>query len=165
MIEKEIWKPIEDLFGYEVSNAGNIRCWRKRGPGNYLHDTPRPVTLCKTSTSEYWYFKISGGQRSVHREVAKAFISNPHNLPEVNHLDENKNNNFYSNLEWSSRRQNIVHSFGKPVKVISPDNELLEFDSVSSLAKAMKANQGNVSRFVRGIRYKNGYKSWRIYYG
>ena len=47
----------------------------------------------------------------VHRLVAKAFIPNPYNLPEVNHIDGNKLNNHVSNLEWVSSSQNQIHAF------------------------------------------------------
>lgn len=165
MAKKEIWKPIEDLVGYEVSDKGNIRSWRKRGRGKSLSKTPHLIPLCQTTRSDYWYFKVTNGQRSVHREVAKAFLTNPNDLPEVNHLDEDKSNNSVENLCWCSRRENNVHSFGKTVKVYNPDGVLLEFDSISALAKAMDSNIGNVSRFVRGLRYRNGYKSWRVNFG
>lgn len=162
---KEEWKPIEDLVGYEVSSKGNIRSWNKPGRGKTFYDTPHPITLCQTPTSPYWYFKVSGGQRSVHREVAKAFLQNPLSLPEVNHKDEDKSNNSVENLEWCTRKENNTHSFGKKIKVYNPCGVLLGFDSISELAKAMDSNAGNVSRFVRGLRYRNGYKSWRMYFG
>lgn len=46
---------------------------------------------------------------SVHRMVAETFIPNPNNLPEVNHIDLDKQNNHLSNLEWVSKRENSVH--------------------------------------------------------
>lgn len=47
---------------------------------------------------------------TVHRMVAVTFIDNPHNLPEVNHIDGNRANNNVSNLEWVNRQDNLIHS-------------------------------------------------------
>ena len=52
----------------------------------------------------------------IHRLVAEAFIPNPDNLPEVNHLDCNKFNNSVENLEWCDRKQNLKHSYDKGLK-------------------------------------------------
>lgn len=51
-------------------------------------------------------------QRStIHSLLAKFFIPNPLNLPEINHIDSNKLNNSLSNLEWVSGRDNVRHAF------------------------------------------------------
>ena len=51
-----------------------------------------------------------------HRLVAKYFISNPDNLPEVNHKDGDKSNNHYSNLEWCTRNENEQHCWANKLK-------------------------------------------------
>lgn len=43
--------------------------------------------------------------------MAKAFISNPENLPQINHKDMNKKNNHHSNLEWCNNSYNHLHAF------------------------------------------------------
>lgn len=48
---------------------------------------------------------------TIHRLVAKAFIPNPNNLPEVNHIDGDKENNCVNNLEWSSSEDNVSHAW------------------------------------------------------
>ena len=52
----------------------------------------------------------------VNRLVAQHFLPNPDNLPEVNHIDGNKENNHVSNLEWTDRSRNVKHSFDTGLK-------------------------------------------------
>ena len=92
----EIWKNIECFEEYSVSNFGNIRNKKtgrilkpRKHTGGYMR-----IILCKDK-KHY--------DRYIHRLVAQAFISNPNNLPEVNHKDEDKTNNCVENLEWCDR--------------------------------------------------------------
>ena len=102
----EEWKDIEGYEGkYMVSNLGNVKSlsYNKTGKEKimkpvknnrgYLH-----VILCKEGKVKAY---------TVHRLVATAFIPNTENLPEVNHIDEDKNNNSVENLEWVSSKYNI----------------------------------------------------------
>jgi hypothetical protein len=110
----EVWKPIkgyEDF--YEVSNTGKIR--------SLPHPTKRVGTgkVLKAHLSNQGYFIVRyrrPDERAVkaflvHREFAKAFIPNPHNLSDVNHKDGNKINNSIENLEWCSHTDNVRHAF------------------------------------------------------
>ena len=102
----EIWKPIAGTRGFiEVSNEGRVR--------SLLRGEPRAL---KTQADNKGYHRIrvtiereKFGYK-VHREVAKAFIPNPDNLPQVNHKDGNKSNNAVDNLEWISNRDNANHA-------------------------------------------------------
>ena len=55
----------------------------------------------------------------VHRLVAETFIDNPENKKDVNHIDCNKSNNNISNLEWTTRSENIKHAFKNGIKTIT----------------------------------------------
>lgn len=109
----EEWKIIEECPMYEVSNLGNIRSYFNASHGKRL--IPKPISI-KVDRIGYSFVHLKNkfGKRKpyrVHRLVATAFIKNPNNFPEVNHIDENKkNNNSVNNLEWCTRVQNIHHS-------------------------------------------------------
>jgi hypothetical protein len=102
----EIWRPITGVKGLiEVSNDGRVR--------SLLRGTPR---VLKTQTDNKGYHRVRVTVErekmtfKVHREVAKAFIPNPNNLPQVNHIDGNKNNNSIQNLEWVTNKENAHHA-------------------------------------------------------
>lgn len=104
---EEKWKDIEDFEGlYAVSDRGrvmNLKTDRILKPGvngaGY-----EVVCLCKDGKKKQYYN---------HRLTADAFIPNPDNLPEVNHIDECKTNNNVYNLEWVTASQNNRHSMYK----------------------------------------------------
>lgn len=100
----EIWKDIpnyEEL--YQVSNLGRVQSL------HYRH-SDKTVILSAGNCKGYLRVPLSKNGKTVlhhiHRLVAEAFIPNPDNLPEVNHIDENKSNNCVENLEWCNHRYN-----------------------------------------------------------
>lgn len=53
----------------------------------------------------------------VHRMVGECYLSNPNNLPVIDHLDSNKSNNHFSNLEWVTHSENQLRSYKKGRKI------------------------------------------------
>lgn len=99
----ETWRPINGYTNYSVSDKGRVKN-NKTGkilsPG-FDTNGYRFVMLYKDG---------KGWHGFLHRLVATAFIPNPNDLPEVNHIDGNKLNCSVSNLEWCTHAQNINHS-------------------------------------------------------
>lgn len=68
------------------------------------------------ANSQTTYFQVNlwknnkGAWKYIHRLLAEAFIPNPLGLPEVNHIDGNRQNNALSNLEWVTGQQNKIHA-------------------------------------------------------
>lgn len=168
----EIWKDIQGYEGlYQVSNLGRVksldrrdRCGRfKEGKIKSICDNGNGYCVVN--------LKVDGEQKSrtVHRLVATAFIPNPKNLPEINHIDGNKKNNTMSNLEWCDRSENVIHAvknqlhtnFGQRKVVCVELNK--EFNSVAEAEKwiGVKGSRiSNVCKLKRGCKTCGGYH-WR----
>ena len=167
----EIWKPVESTKGIiEVSNMGRIR--------SLLRGTPH---ILKTQTDKKGYHRVrvtierEKMSLKVHREVAKAFIPNADNLPQVNHIDGNKNNNTVNNLEWVSNKENahhaIAHGLWQPIFEASrkeneqrkrpivayTENCTITFNSISEAERAL--NTRHITDVLKGKRTQaKGYK-------
>ena len=93
--------PIKDYNNYFADKQGNI--YGTKG-------------MLKPYINRYGYkcygiiFNKHQLTRTGHQLVARAFIPNPENKPQVNHIDGNKQNNSVSNLEWVSAKENIQHA-------------------------------------------------------
>jgi hypothetical protein len=115
----EEWRDIKGYEGlYQISNKGRVR-----SANGLLH----------LNTNTYGYKHISlckGNVRKtvvVHKLVAETFINNPHNKPQINHIDGNKENNTAANLEWVTQGENNRHaiktSLRKAKKILLVNSE------------------------------------------
>lgn len=147
------WKPV---VGYEdsylVSNEGDVKSLPKK--------TRKFTVILKQKTTKFGYknVKLSKDGKCkdffVHRLVAEAFCSNNKNKPFVNHIDGDKTNNNYINLEWCTASENVLHAFKTGLKTITEKQKLALSErwlggkhTTESIAKMSKAQQGSKNSF------------------
>jgi hypothetical protein len=123
----ERWENILGYDGYyQVSNCGRVR------------STGSKARVLKQVIDKRWNYSyvtiglLRQGKKTykVARLVAKAFIPNPMNLPEVNHKDLNKQNNSVENLEWCTSSENVQHSWDSGKRKITYHLSKLTVDDV-----------------------------------
>lgn len=109
----EEFRPICGFEGlYEVSNIGRVKsCSRKVKNTRGIKELKERIISQKDDTNGYLIVNLWKDNKQthvkVHRAVAQAFIPNPYNFRDVNHIDENKYNNRFDNLEWVTHQDNL----------------------------------------------------------
>lgn len=142
MTREEEFKPIERISGYSVSNFGKVR-------------NDKTGRILKPSIDKHGYSRvfIKGKVYKIHRLVAETFLANEYNLPQVNHIDGVKTNNFIGNLEWVSCKDNIKHSINtglrkcKKVMIVETGET---FSTISECAKKIDGDVGDIYRCLWG---------------
>lgn len=144
--KNEEWKPAKGFEKYiEVSNIGRVRTLAR----SYINSCGRNCKVKQRISSTYvmkngyevaTIYLYDKGTRIckkelVHRLVASTFIPNPNNLPQVNHLNENKSDNRVENLEWctcaynlafGTRREREIMAKSKPVNQYTLNGDLVK---------------------------------------
>jgi hypothetical protein len=101
--------------------------------------------------------------KQIHRLVAETYITNPDNLPQVNHIDENKLNNHVSNLEWVTNHQNAIHSKCRWIYEVENiiTGEIQETINLNEFSKDNNLDHSSLRRTLTG-RIQKQHKNFRI---
>ena len=149
----EQWKDVVGFEGlYEVSTKGRVKNLKT---GRILGD--------RYDSNGYKIVDLKRKNYYIHRLTALAFIPNPDNLPEVDHVDEDKRNNDVSNLRWVTASENVRHSTHKyscQVKQIDKDGNLIKtWDSLKQIERELGYKSGSISNICKGMRrYVYGFR-------
>lgn len=160
------WKAIDGYPNYEINYLGGIR--NSRGHIMKQRTTPRGY-------KEIGLRRAKDGQRFflVHRLVAKAFIENTENKPQVNHIDGDPTNNHALNLEWVTQSENQLHAYEtglqevtddqikrlrnfakgrrKPIRVINKKLGIDEvFNSIAEASRNVECNEKTLRNVLKG---------------
>ena len=181
-METEIWKEIKGYEGmFAVSNLGRVKSLARR-VSNHTGFINKPERILKQVKDIKGYLRVylhKNGEKKfipVHRLVSFAFISNPENKPQVNHIDGNKQNNHVENLEWCTNQENQIHAVrmglndhskyesGRPKRKvnqidISTGKIIKTFNSIADASRVFHtSNIGECCRGKYGRKTVCGYK-------
>ena len=167
----EVWKDVKNYEGlYQISNLGNVkRVSSRKRLKPYNRKGYIRVALSKDNIAKHM---------DIHRLVAEAFIPNPENKPEINHIDGDKSNNKVSNLEWCTRKENMNHAKNTGLWKMTDDmkkgldqskrtyqydrnyNFIQSFKSAEEASRQLHINTGNLHSCCEGKRKTAGGYIW-----
>jgi len=169
-MKKVIWKDIKGYEGYyQVSSHGQVRSLDRTVPSKGFTRRIKGRIMAQSIDKDgYKHLRLRKGGREksffVHRLVAVAFVMNinPVEFIQINHKDEDKKNNHYSNLEWCTAAYNInygtrIQRISKPVIAFN-DKETMYFSSMTE-ASLEGFTLSAISSVVKGkLKTHKGYQ-------
>ena len=169
---QEIWKDIENYEGYyQISNFGRVKSLDRyvnnsslRGYIKQAFISGKLLNTQKITKNGYSYVSICKDGISkdflIHRLVAHHFVKNIDNKKQVNHIDSDVQNNYYTNLEWVTQSENVKHAYKsgtmnnirKSIKCIETGEVFNSIRSASKVLGVADTTIGNALKDKRKIK-------------
>lgn len=157
----EVIKEMKNHKGYLIYFDGRVYSQKKKKFLSRFLDNRGYLRVCLCDKGHYKPYLV-------HRLVAENFVENPNNYKTVNHIDENKMNNHFTNLEWMANKDNVNYGTAhirsgltrrKPVEAYQGD-KIIRFNSVY---EAEKLGYGKATTLLQAIRIGSvsGDYKWR----
>ena len=156
-------KELKEFPGYFVTEDGKVFSAKKLTKIDYDKVREMKVRLSPKGYHIICLYKNKKVlSRSIHRLVAETYIENPFNLPQVNHIDENKTNNHVSNLEWVTHQQNTIYSKCRWIYEIENiiTGEIIETINIREFSRENNLNPSHLLQTLTG-KFKQ-HKGFRI---
>lgn len=171
----EVWKEVEGYEGvYEISNLGRIKSLSRTVPSTNGSFRTKKEKILKQYNNNYLTVNFYENKKNklilIHRLVAKAFIKNLNNKKQVNHINGIKTDNRVENLEWSTAKENINHSWKNNLsksrsgekhhnsKLTHQDviniKEMRKTNTAKQIAIIYNIHENHVYRILNGTRWK-----------
>lgn len=171
--KKGTWKTIPELGDvYLISDCGEIFSKKKN-----------KLLSIKSGKTGYNTARLGNKLYLIHRLVAKTFIPNPENKPQVNHINGIRNDNRIENLEWATASENELHKRrvlnvpgtwkdkyswdnprSKPVVQIKNGDVINVYGSAQEAERKTGIKSSKISMVCYGKRNHAGGFAWRFYY-
>lgn len=145
----------------------NLKDYTITQNGDIINNKTKRILKPQPNGKGYLRIQIGGTRYFVHRLVAEKYVPNIYNKPQVNHIDGNKLNNNYKNLEWVTNNENRNHAVLNNLHLCGEDcswSKLAEVDVLyirnnKQITKTELAKKFNVSRTT--IRDIQNNRSWK----
>lgn len=176
----EIWKDIKGYEGvYQVSNLGRVRSLSREltysdGRKYQYKGKVLKVNVNKVCGARMVHLYLNQSREALllHRLVAVAFIPNPSNKPEINHINGDRSDNSVSNLEWATRAENMEHGFRTGLinntgtnhgNNVYPDEQIREVKRLlkegsltqKAIAEVTGVKKGTVEQIAQGRQWRH----------
>jgi hypothetical protein len=153
-------KELKDFPGYYITEDGKVFSKRTFGPQDNREANFRELKF--SSKEGYLRVRLMKNNKqytkAVHRLVAETFIPNLNNLPQVNHINEIKDDNRMINLEWVNNQKNVEHSLCRWIWVIQNIDTGMIYEC-TNLRKWCRENGVLVENLWMTQKYPNRYAS------